>query len=474
MRILPTLLGFGMVLVACTALAQDRDPMLVHQGDRFEIRAHVQAGLNLVGEQNLFWNLADATAPDAGFDSDAGWLESYLKPGLSFARTLKGGDVFYGKVSGVVSGTLGTDAYDASDTGRVTVEEVYLGFKTTGDVSFDVSAGARELKLGTGMLIANGASSGFERGALKFGPRKAWERAVIARVSSDGLTGTLFFVDPNELVSNNTKNELAGADLRYDHPDGGFLGLTYLEVLSSGSPYPQAAPGGVGAPAILEDAREGLHALSLYARTRPFDGQLRNAFFAIDLAYQWHDDIELEAWAGRIQAGYTFTARPWSPQLTYSYQTFSGDDPDTPELERFDPLFYEGSPSAWSTGSKSSMVFINSNVRAHGLALRLQPSAQDTVTLRYAHIRVDELRSPIQFGQATRVDFGDGVPTVISGVTQAHLADDVFIEYSRIINRNTYLTAGFSVSFPGEGIESTVVGDMPDWTGGFLNVVVNF
>jgi len=197
-------------------------------------------------------------------------------------------------------------------------------------------------------------------------------------------------------------------------------------------------------------------------------------FFAVDLAYEWNDRIDLEAWAGRLQAGYKFAGYAWAPQLTYAYQTFSGDDPDTPRLERFDPLFYEGSPSAWSTGSKSSMVFINSTVRAHGLALRLKPSARDSVTLRYAHIRVNELLSPIQFGQATRVDFGDGVPTVISGVTESHLSDDVFLEYSRIINRHTFLTAGFSVSFPGPGIETTVALDTPSWTGGFFNVVVNF
>lgn len=42
------------------------------------------------------------------------------------------------------------------------------------------------------------------------------------------------------------------------------------------------------------------------------------------------------------------------------------------------------------------MVFINSNVQAHELALRLRPTDRDTVTLRYAH-RANELSSPVQF-----------------------------------------------------------------------------
>ena len=149
-----------------------------------------------------------------------------------------------------------------------------------------------------------------------------------------------------------------------------------------------------------------------------------------------------------MTAGYTFASLPWSPNVTLGYQTFSGDDPDTTKLERFDPLYYQGSPSAWATGSKSASTFINSNVNALTLALRTAADAQDTWTLRYAHIRANELNSPVQFGQATRVDVNGNV---VSGVTDAHLADDLFLEYSRIINRNTFLTAGVSVSFPGAG-----------------------
>lgn len=382
----------------------------------------------------------------------------------------------YGKVSGVASYTLGTDAYDFGDTGRTTLEEAYLGLR--GDIAeglvFDLSLGARELELGTGMLISNGGSSGFERGALKFGPRKAWEKAAIAKMSGSGFTGTGFYIDPNERPVGDGRNELAGLDFRYDDPAGGYAGLTYVRVLQSDSPYVQAAPGGVGPPTILPGARDGTNALNLYAKTNPFESALSDWVFTADVAYEWNDTIDLNAWAGRVQAGYTFSGLPWSPTLTYSYQIFSGDDPDTATLERFDPLYYEGSPSAWATGSKSSMVFINSNVQSHGLALRLQPTKQDTLTLRYAHIRANELLSPIQFGQATRIDTSGGTANIITGVADAHLSDDIFLEYSRIINRNTFLTAGVTISFPGEGIETMLVGKVPNWTGGFVNVVFNF
>jgi hypothetical protein len=67
--------GAGAILalgLAATAVsAQERDPMLLHQGDGLSVRAHLQFGINAVGERNLFWNFADSVAPGSGFDSDA-------------------------------------------------------------------------------------------------------------------------------------------------------------------------------------------------------------------------------------------------------------------------------------------------------------------------------------------------------------------------------------------------------------------
>ncbi|MDJ0820368.1 MAG: alginate export family protein [Paracoccaceae bacterium] len=447
--------------------------MLFYSDNGLTVRGHFQAGLNAVVESNLFWDLAATTAPGSGFDPDTSWLEGYVKPGLSFTYQLDSGAALYGKLSAVASYTWGTDAFDTGDVGAETVEEAYLAIRgDLGDgLSYDLSLGARELTLGTGMLIANGATSGFERGALKLGPRKAWEMAVIGRLKSGNVTGTAFYLDPNELPSTDGDNQLAGVDLRYDDPAGGYLGATYVSVLNSNSPYPQAAPGGIGPPTVTPGAREGTKTFNLYAKTSPLAGVLQNWTFTGEVAYQWNDRIDLEAWAGRVTAGYTFATLPWTPSLTLGYQSFSGDDPKTTQLERFDPLYYQGSPSAWATGSKSASTFINSNVNALSLALRVQPTRQDTLTLRYAHIRANELMSPVQFGQATRVNVNGNV---VTGVTDHHLADDVFLEYSRVINRNTFLTAGFSVSYPGAAIDNVIGRSADPWTGGFINVVVNY
>lgn len=473
-RMSAALLVAGLGLAPAAAHAQD--PMVLIDQPGLEVRLHLQAGINAVAEQNLFWNFADRFAPTSGFDSDTRWLEGYLMPGISFKADA--GELFqvYGKLSVVASGTLGTDAFDAGGTGAITIEDAYLGLRTTAETGpfFDISFGPRPFKAGTGMLIANGGSSGFERGALKLGPRKAWEQAAILRFGQDDLTATAFFIDANELSDKDSGTKIAGADLRYELDQDRYVGLTFGHVLESDSPYPRAAAGGIGAPSVLPGARDGLSFVNAYGRAHPFDGSLAGLFVGGDIAYQWNPDIDLQAWGGRIQIGYAFEELSWAPTIAYSYQIFSGDDPSTSRLERFDPLYYEGNPSAWSTGTKSSMMFLNSNVNAHQLSLQVKPTEADTWTLRYAHIRANELNSPIQFGQGTRLDEIDGTPTPVAGVGNRHLADDVYLEYSRIINPNTFLTAGVSVSIPGKGMDSTTGENLPNWLGGFVNVIVNF
>ena len=149
--------------------------MLLLNNDGTTVRWHLQAGLNAVSEQDLFWDLAATTAPGSGFDPDTNWLEAYIKPGLSFEHQLETGAVFYGKLSAVSSYTAGTDAFDTGDTGATTLEEAYLAIR--GDFgsgwSYDLSLGPRELILGIGLVIENGASFGFYLGSLKLVKIKA-------------------------------------------------------------------------------------------------------------------------------------------------------------------------------------------------------------------------------------------------------------------------------------------------------------
>lgn len=446
---------------------------VVH-GDGVRHEFGTQIAVNLVAERDLYWSLSDTFAADSGFDPDATWLEWYVKPHALLALPLGDWEAF-AKASVVASGTQGTDAYAARSQSEASLEEAHLGLRRDGGQGWDVEAsvGPRELKLGTGMLFSNGGSNGFERGALKLGPRKAWDLAAIVRLSRDGHGITLFRLSPNELDSGDNENRVLGADWRHDGRDDSYLGATLARLTRSASPYPRAGPPG-SPPTVLPGGREGLEVLDAYGRTpRLALGDARLALTG-ELALERNNRIDLGAWGGRIQVELGFPQARWQPLLVASTQVFGGDDPGTARLERFDPLFYEGSPASWATGSKSAMVFINSNLRSHHLSLRLTPTPRDMLTFRYAHVRADELLSPLQFGQGTRTDFADGSSAVLAGVTDPHLSDDLFIEYLRIASPRLYLGAGLSVSVPGRGIRSVVPGNTPNWIGAYANVVFSY
>lgn len=433
----------------------------------------VEMGLQYNVESNLFWSISDDFAPEVGFQTDRDWWEAYVEPGLNAKTNLLGGEVEF-DISAVASLTASSDPYDFEDTGRILLETAALTYSSMiSDWDVEVSLGAQEYSVGSGMLIENGASNGFERGALKLGPRKAWELAAIAGIERNGFKAEAYFLDPRELNSNNTNNQIAGIVAEYAREDVGRIGATLGRVVQSDAPYPQVPPGGTGAPIITPGAREGLNYLNVFGALEP--GTIGSGGFAsFDLTVERNDDIDLEAWAGRVEVGWDFKHVPWKPRVKYGFQTFSGDDPTTPELERFDPLYYPGSPGRWGTGSKASMVLINTNVNAHQFEVALYPTPRDFVTAYYSHTRANELGSPLQFGQATRVDFADGVPVVFSGVADEHLSDDFFVKYTRVVTPNVFLTAGVSVSLPGDGYDQLANGNAETWSGGIFNLVVAY
>jgi hypothetical protein len=114
-------------------------------------------------------------------------------------------------------------------------------------------------------------------------------------------------------------------------------------VTASTAPYVQAAPTGGGLPAILAGGRDGMEFLQLYGRASPLPAAVPDLWLAADLALQRNSRIDMEAWGGRLEIGRAFAGLPWRPTVTYGYQAFSGNNPATARLERFDPLYYDGS-----------------------------------------------------------------------------------------------------------------------------------
>lgn len=449
--------------------AAPRDPWLWESGPT-RVKFSLDAVFQQSGVTGSWWNLSAQFAPDTAYKPDRAWAESWIKPGLRAETTPTEWLTLYSGASYVGSGNIGQDVFEQGNRGLWAVEDAYLGaqYRLPDEVStLEVSYGRQPYKIGSGMLISVGAANGFERGATTTFARRAWEEAGIVKWTRGefGIDG--FYLNPNELPSADTFTRLAGAKLEWNPEKDRALGVAYLNVFESTFPY-------VAAPVqLIPEGRKGLNTAHLYGRWNPLPDSYPGWQLAADYAYQWNDRIQMSADAYNLETALTFTKTPWTPRLGYAFRWFGGDDPATSRFEKFDPLYYEGAPPLWATGSNGSFSFLNSNVVAHRLNLNLTVTPRDFLAFYYWHVRADQVNSPIQFGQAGRFVVTGGEPSLVSGVSTPHLSDDFYLEYTRVISQNMFLTSGFAVSVPGRGLRELVV-DSQTWVGGLLNLTVKY
>lgn len=466
----------AVLAVACAAAEAQQAPNPIEfQVHSVDVRLGLEAGAQVVGESGLFWNLARVFAASAGFNPNRHWEEFYAKPSVNFEYRRNPGLALYGGLSAVGSYTQGKDAFAHGNSGRMLMENYFVGVRLDAPsdaVKLDVSGGAQPYKVGDGMLIQAGAGNGFERGALIFAPRVAWARTIIVRLTAGPVQAHAYYLEPNDLASSDTHTAIAGGLVQWTIAQNQFVGVTAGEVLTSTVPSVQAASGPFGAPKLIPDGRKGLEYMQLFWRWNPLRTAIPGLWVAGDVALERNPRIHLRAWAAKGEIGYALDA-PWRPTLSIGYTVFSGDNPSTTTNERFDPLYYEGSPTAWASGGNASLALINSNLNVVRLTLQVTPTQRDIIQLQYWRLDANQLFSPLQFGQGTRAVTLGGTFGLVSGVPKAHLADDLLLQYTRVINAHTFLTAGLATSFPGPGMRA-LVANAPTWVGGYANLVLRY
>jgi hypothetical protein len=449
--------------------SEARDP-LSYANDQVKVKLSLAGVAQASGVTGSWWNLSDTFSPSSQYKPDRAWGELWIRPGINAEINLNNEAHLYSGLSYVGSGNVGKDVFEQGNRGIYGIEDGYLGLRF-GDreqtSQWDVSYGRQQYKIGSGMLISVGAYNGFERGATTSFARRAWEEAGLVKWNKGPLSIDGFYLNPNELRSSDTQTRLAGAKTEVTLNESQTVGLAYMNVFESTLPY-------IAAPVqLIPNGREGLNTIHSYTRWNPFTELVPGFFFAGDYAYQWNNKIDMSSNAYSGEIGNQFQSLPFSPKVSYTFRSFQGDDPATVRFEKFDPLFYEGSPVLWATGSNGSFTFVNSNVQSHKFFFNLSVSQRDTLSFHYWHIRADQKESPIQFGQAGRLEVVGGEPQLVSGVANSHLSDDFYIENFRILSPNMYLTTGFAVSVPGVGLRQ-LINDPNTWYGGLVSFAFQY
>lgn len=239
---------------------------------------------------------------------------------------------------------------------------------------------------------------------------------------------------------------------------GDRLGLSYVRVLTSTQAYALFS-----FPFSIPNGRDGLEALQGFARIDGTPIGLPDAWVRGEFALERNSRIDMSASAFYGEAGYRFATMPFAPKLSYGYATFSGDNPNTPQYERFDPLYYGNPQDGWSFGSVSSYVFRNANVNFNRVVLGLTMSKQDDVTLQYIHTRANELATltlgPLVGNGPALFNGGLNIPIL----TNPDLADEIYGQWSHKFKPNVIGTLSASVAFPGAGLTSLPNAQAQTW-----------
>lgn len=303
-------------------------------------------------------------------EGSSSWREGYIKYGLSFDKGLAGAGTGYGAANLLSSGTWGDgDAAGFSDGSERTTkfEDAYLGWRSDelfaplGKDGVDLSFGRQNIAIGDGFLIngdalniGKGLADGeFNRGGSYYlAARKAFDETAVLRLGGkEGWRSDLMWLKSNNRAQAMTEM-YAGT---FEHvAEAGTVGLTYIKTTDIDEQY--ASP--------LQLERDGMQTYSLRATG---NAGVKDLFLSGEYAEQNKPHASNEdAWY--LEAGWTFSAAPWTPYVSYRYSRFS---------ENYDTLFYGMSRGygTWFQGEVAGNYAgpFNNNSRIQNVGLKVSP-----------------------------------------------------------------------------------------------------
>ncbi len=373
------------------------------------------------------------------------WIEGYVEPGFGGIIQMFDTPLYpYGAVSYLISGSDGHDIYNSGTRGHADFEKLYAGLLwdlPKENSLVDLSYGKQAYQLRDGFLLSKVpvSTSIGERAALYLGPRLTSESTALLRARITDFSLDAFLIEPSELDEIDSETQLAGINLQYQFAHAG-VAFTYFHIPKSKSNY--RTPSGQRLP------REGLRTFNPSLSLKKLFG-LDGAWFKAEYAHQNHEDFAMSADAGYAWIGYENGQYAWRPQLSYRWSMFTGDDPDTRDFERFDPLF-SGGLGNFLPGIVFSKVYKNTNLITNRVTFSVKPTQQLELILDYFHHRADELNNQGGIGP-------------LQSLQSKEIGQEITLSAYHYIGRHLFLQGIASVGIPGEAIEQAVEGDAENW-----------
>lgn len=402
------------------------------------------------GRPDLFLNGNPLASGDTAGSGASGWGEGFVHTGLYGLTPLSDDIYLYGGLSGILSGSAGTELFTDESRAYLGIEDAYLGlvggetFDSGDRLVWNASVGRKRYAIADSMIIGNTASNGDERAALQSNPRWAADMLVLGQLRYNNSLAEIFYLDPDELPVVDSRTRMVGLNVESPIGGGFKLGGSYIRVLESDYSYfALTAPD----PATATLGRDGLEVFN--ARIR-WDQPNGDFFGNAEFALQRNDNFDMHATALAAEIGYQFSEMPWQPVVSYRYAQFSGDDPDTARFERWDPLLSGGNGEQWVQGINHFKVFQDSNLVAHRLQLRLKPSPRVELVPQFWIFTADS---------ATNL----GGNPALSFLGSRELGYEANLTAKWFISQRVMLQGHVAATFPGEAVKEATSGDADTW-----------
>jgi hypothetical protein len=371
------------------------------------------------------------------------WWEVGIHAGIEgsyFTDTM--GEI-YGRVSFVHSSTddvdaAGSDVPRSDNPSHTSMENYYIGWRSgdvfsLGEDFLDISVGMQPYQAGTGFILYDMGSDGGSRGGYWIGERKAADFAALAKIKYESLNVDLLYTEAND--NPDTDTQISGVTIDYDLGAFGSVGGGYYYVESD------------------IETRDEMDVYDIRFAATPFAAfetpdWMHPIRFEGEYVDQDNDDV-LDAAGWALSVGYDWNDTTWAPGFTYRYSSFDGDDPDTPEVEDFDPLYYGFYDwGYWFQGeSLGEYVLLNSNLRSHMVRVNASPTKDISINLFYYNFELDDAAG--------------------FGVSDDSLADEWNLMVDWTVNELFAVSLVAAIASPDDGAEQAFGGD-DDWTYGMM------
>ena len=134
--------------------------------------------------------------------------------------------------------------------------------------------------------------------------------------------------------------------------------------------------------------------------------------------------------------------------MSYRLSHFTGDDPDTPDYERWDPLLSGGTPEEWVQGINHYKMFQDTNLTASRFQARLRPAPRWELVPQFWLFAASETNN-----------LGGSLARLAS----RPLGYELNLTAKYFPSRSIYMQAGFAATFPRAGVADAIPSKLDPW-----------